>query len=94
MLLRRIDHEWSSRNRIFDLPTARIWSPEPDVDLGFEFLGRRCATPSPLGAEVLARPPVDGVAGGRKRLTLGMYMKVCSPLKGSSARRALESKPE
>ena len=44
-LLHRIDHEWSTRNRIFDLPTARIWSPEPDVDLGFEFLGRPCATP-------------------------------------------------
>jgi putative selenate reductase len=44
-LLRRIDHEWTTRNRIFDLPTARIWSPEPDVDLGFEFLGRPCATP-------------------------------------------------
>lgn len=44
-LLRRIDHEWATRNKIFDLPTARIWKPEPDVDLGFDFLGRRCATP-------------------------------------------------
>ena len=44
-LLSRIDHEWSSRKRIFDLPTARFWSPDPDVDLSFEFLGRRCATP-------------------------------------------------
>jgi len=44
-LLGRIDHEWSSRKRIFDLPTARFWKPDADVDLGFDFLGRRCATP-------------------------------------------------
>ena len=43
-LLGRIDHEWHSRKKIFDLPTARIWKPDPDIDLGFEFLGRRCAT--------------------------------------------------
>jgi len=47
-LLRRIHHEWTTRQRIFDLPSARIWKREtgPDaVDLGFEFLGRPCATP-------------------------------------------------
>ena len=44
-LLGRIDYEWSSRKRIFDLPTARFWQPDAHVDLGFEFLGRRCATP-------------------------------------------------
>ena len=44
-LLRRIDHEWSSRKKIFDLPTARIWKPDPEIDLGFDFLGRHCATP-------------------------------------------------
>jgi len=44
-LLGRIDHEWSTRKKIFDLPSARIWKPDPDVDLGFDFLGRRCATP-------------------------------------------------
>jgi putative selenate reductase len=44
-LLRRIDHEWATRNKIFDLPTARFWKPDPDVDLGFDFLGRRCASP-------------------------------------------------
>ena len=44
-LLTRIAHEWETRNKIFDLPTARIWSPDDDVDLGFEFLGRRCASP-------------------------------------------------
>ncbi|MFT7475193.1 MAG: putative selenate reductase [Verrucomicrobiales bacterium] len=44
-LLTRIAHEWETRNKIFDLPTARIWRPDPDVDLGFEFLGRRCASP-------------------------------------------------
>ena len=45
MLLRRIEHEWDTRKKIFDLPTARFWKPEPDIDLGFEFLGRPCATP-------------------------------------------------
>ena len=44
-LLERIDHEWHSRKRIFDLPTARFWQADPAVDLGFEFLGRPCATP-------------------------------------------------
>jgi len=44
-LLGRIDHEWVTRNKIFDLPNARIWKPDPAVDLGFDFLGRRCATP-------------------------------------------------
>ncbi len=44
-LLGRISHEWNSRQRIFDLPKGRFWTPDPDIDLGFEFLGRRCATP-------------------------------------------------
>ena len=44
-LLHRIEHEWTTRKRIFDLPTARFWKPDPDVDLSFEFLGRRAATP-------------------------------------------------
>ncbi len=45
LLTRRIDEEWRTRKRIFDLPTARIWRPDDDVDLGFEFLGRPAATP-------------------------------------------------
>ncbi|MEM7140260.1 MAG: glutamate synthase [Actinomycetota bacterium] len=44
-LLGRIDHEWATRKKIFDLPNARIWRPDPDVDLSFEFLGRPCASP-------------------------------------------------
>ncbi len=44
-LLGRVDHEWKTRKKIFDLPTARIWKPDPAVDLSFEFLGRTCATP-------------------------------------------------
>ena len=44
-LLSRIEHEWATRHKIFDLPNARIWRPDPDVDLSFEFLGRRCETP-------------------------------------------------
>lgn len=45
VLLNRIDHEWSARGRLFDMPTARIWQPAPDVDLSFEFLGRPAASP-------------------------------------------------
>lgn len=45
VLLGRISHEWETRKKIFDLPTARIWKPDPGVDLSFDFLGRRCATP-------------------------------------------------
>ena len=44
-LLNRISHEWETRKKIFDLPTARIWSPDPEIDIGFEFLGRPCASP-------------------------------------------------
>jgi putative selenate reductase len=44
-LLGRIDHEWTTRKKIFDLPNARIWKPDPDIDIGFDFLGRRCASP-------------------------------------------------
>jgi len=44
-LMGRVDHEWSTRKKIFDLPNARIWRPDDDVDLSFEFLGRPCASP-------------------------------------------------
>lgn len=44
-LMHRIDHEWSTRKKIFDLPNARIWRPDEQVDLSFEFLGRKCASP-------------------------------------------------
>ena len=49
-LLGRIEHEWSTRRRIFDLPTARFWKPDTHpggggVDLSFEFLGRPAASP-------------------------------------------------
>lgn len=44
-LLGRIDNEWTTRKKIFDLPSARIWKRDPAVDLGFDFLGRRCASP-------------------------------------------------
>ncbi|MFN3258641.1 MAG: 4Fe-4S dicluster domain-containing protein [Ilumatobacter sp.] len=48
VLLERIAHEWQTRKRIFDLPTARFWKRDtgPDaVDLSFEFLGRPAASP-------------------------------------------------
>ncbi|MFK8023728.1 MAG: 4Fe-4S dicluster domain-containing protein [Ilumatobacter sp.] len=45
MLLHRIEHEWDTRKRIFDLPTARFWKRDREVDLSFEFLGRPAATP-------------------------------------------------
>ena len=45
VLMGRIVHEWETRNRIFDLPTARFWSRDDDVDLTMSFLGRPAATP-------------------------------------------------
>ena len=45
VLASRIAGEFQSRNRIFDMPTARIWERADDVDLSFEFLGRPAATP-------------------------------------------------
>ena len=44
-MLNRIAYEWESRQKIFDLPNGRFWSPDPDVDLSMEFLGRPAATP-------------------------------------------------
>jgi putative selenate reductase len=44
-LLGRVEHEWASRKKIFDLPNARIWQPDDQVDISFEFLGRPCASP-------------------------------------------------
>ena len=44
-LMGRIDHEWRTRKKIFDLPNARIWKLDEDIDLSFDFLGRRCASP-------------------------------------------------
>lgn len=45
VLMGRIVHEFETRSRILDLPTARFWSPDPAIDLSFSFLGRRAATP-------------------------------------------------
>ena len=45
VLLGRIANEWETRQRIFDLPTARFWKKNDAVDLSMEFLGRPAATP-------------------------------------------------
>ena len=45
VLLGRIANEWETRQRIFDLPTARFWKKSDDADLSMEFLGRPAATP-------------------------------------------------
>ncbi len=44
MLLTRIAHEWSTRRRIFDLPTARFFNVSEGPDVSMEFLGRPAAT--------------------------------------------------
>jgi len=44
-ILGRIANEWETRGRIFDLPSARIWQPDPDIDLSVTFAGRPAATP-------------------------------------------------
>jgi ferredoxin len=45
VMLDRVAHEWGSQRRVFDLPTARFWSPHPETDLSMDFLGRPAATP-------------------------------------------------
>jgi putative selenate reductase len=45
VLLGRVANEWETRQRIFDLPTARFWKKNEAVDLSMEFLGRPAATP-------------------------------------------------
>lgn len=45
VLLERIAHEWETRHKIFDLPSARIWKRDPDLDLSFDFLGHEAASP-------------------------------------------------
>ena len=45
VLLGRVAHEWETRQRIFDLPTARFWTKQENVDLSMDFLGRPAATP-------------------------------------------------
>jgi putative selenate reductase len=45
VLLGRIAHEWTTRQRIFDLPSARFWKAADDVDLTMDFMGRPAATP-------------------------------------------------
>lgn len=45
VLLGRVAHEWSTRKRIFDLPTARFFDVSSGPDLSTDVLGRRIATP-------------------------------------------------
>jgi putative selenate reductase len=45
MLLGRIAHEWETRKRIFDLPTARFYDVSSGPDLTADFMGRPAATP-------------------------------------------------
>ncbi len=44
-LLGRIAHEWETRKRIFDLPTARFFKVGDGPDLTMSFMGRPAATP-------------------------------------------------
>ncbi|MEA1903814.1 MAG: hypothetical protein U9N56_09835 [Actinomycetota bacterium] len=45
VLLGRIAEEWSTRRRIFDLPTARFFDVSDGPDLTADFMGRKAATP-------------------------------------------------
>jgi putative selenate reductase len=45
VLLSRVAHEWSTRQRIFDLPTARFFDVSSGPDLSTDFMGRPAATP-------------------------------------------------
>ncbi len=44
-LLDRIQREWTTRQRIFDLPSARIYDVAAGPDISTEFLGHTIATP-------------------------------------------------
>lgn len=44
-LLGRVAHEWATRQRIFDLPTARFFDVSAGPDLSADFMGRPAATP-------------------------------------------------
>jgi putative selenate reductase len=44
-LLGRVHHEFGTRSRIFDLPTARFFDVSDGPDLSADFMGRRAATP-------------------------------------------------
>ena len=44
-LLARVAHEWGTRKRIFDLPTARFYNVSEGPDLSMDFVGRPAATP-------------------------------------------------
>jgi putative selenate reductase len=46
VLLDRVEREWESRQRIFDLPTARFFDVSSGPDLSADFLGHRIATPA------------------------------------------------
>lgn len=73
ILMGRIAHEWETRSRIFDLPIARFWSPEPDVDLSMSFLGRPAATPLGPAAgphSQMAQNIVLGWLGGARMFEL------------------------
>ena len=43
-LLLRISHEWETRRRIFDLPTARFFNVSEGPDISMSFMGRPAAT--------------------------------------------------
>jgi putative selenate reductase len=45
VLLGRVAHEWATRRRIFDLPTARFFDVTSGPDLTAHFMGRPAATP-------------------------------------------------
>ncbi len=45
VLLGRIDREWTTRRRIFDLPPNRFYDASAGPDLATEFLGRPAGTP-------------------------------------------------
>ena len=68
-LLARITHEWDTRKKIFDLPTARFWQPDPEIDLGFDFLGRRCG--SPIGPAAGRVPSVGAGQATVRRYVVG-----------------------
>ncbi len=55
VMLDRVAHEWGSQRRVFDLPTARFWSPHPETDLSMNTSGDQLPLQSDLPRGPTAR---------------------------------------
>lgn len=68
-LLKRIYHEYSRTNSIFDLPSKKFYRPSPDLDLSVVFCGNTASNPSGPAAgpqtQLAQNIVLSWLAGGR-----------------------------